>query len=366
MAEFEIRGTVVERGGRTGVQGLHVEAWDRDTRFHDMLGVAITDGAGRFRIRFTDEYFGDFRPDLLPDVFFRVFRDDALILTTQEEPLMNEPGPLITVVLEVEPLVEPEVGSDRVDASTALKALDFVRMSDFRGIRREAGDHVTLAGGLLARMAEGAFRQWDWQPVTTSDVRRSDVVNQDIQTAQARLAERQVAVESVEKYDPQLDRGTVKLLTALPARLDPGERVVLYEENGVVKYYARVSDKSAATIDQVEVERLSGELASVRTNVSQLESLRTEVQTLQSSAAQEREMASADLASVRGELAEIASLKQSLSSMQADLAQRNQTIATLQSELATIRTAQEGIVASDVMQKLNRLETQLNRLNPSG
>jgi hypothetical protein len=52
--------------------------------------------------------------------------------------------------------------------------------------------------------------------------------------------------------------------------------------------------------------------------------------------------------------------------MQADLAQRNQTIATLQSELAAVRTAQEGIVASDVMQKLTRLETQLNRLNPSG
>ncbi len=366
MTEFEIVGTVVERGTQHGVQGVRVEAWDRDTRYHDLLGSTVTDGAGRFQIRFTDEYYGDFQPDRMPDVFFRVFRDETLVLSTQDHPMENEPGPIIRVTLELDPVVEPQVADDRVSAVTAMKAITFLRTSDFRGVRRETGDRARSAGSFLGSMLLNGFRQWDWQPIRTAAVRKADIVDQDTQTAQTRLAEQKIEVAGVETYDPGLNRDSVRLLTAMPVRLQPGERVVLYEQDGKVKYYARVKEQPAATIDQQAVQRLGGELDSVKGQVAEVDSLRTAVDGLKASSEQEREATATDLAAVRTDLSDLTELKRTMAAMQADLTERNQTIARLQAELGEVKASQARIEQTDIVQRITSLETRVKRSGSGG
>jgi hypothetical protein len=363
MADYEIIGQVVEKGTERGVANVRVEAWDRDTRFHDMLGSAVTDGAGRFRMRFTDEYFGDFRPDVLPDVFYRVFRDEALVLSTQDQAATDVTGPRITVRLELEPVVEPPAREDRISANTAMKALAFVRESDFSGLRREARDEGKLAASLLGTMVMNGFRKWDWAPVGPSAVRKTDVVNQDTQTARTTLAAQNVTVDRVEEYKPGLDRDSRRLLTALPVRLQPGERVVLYEQDGKVKYYARVQEQPAATIDQADVQRLNSELNQVKSEMVEVNTLRTDVETLKSTSEQERGTTAADLAELRRELAEVAELKRNLATLQTELNRRDQTIANLQTELGNVKASQERIERTDLLQRLDGLETEVRRLN---
>ncbi len=366
MADYEILGTVVEKGTDKGVQGLRVEAWDRDTRFHDLLGSAITDGAGRFRLTFTDEYFGDYGGDLFPDVFYRVYRDDALILSTQDQPGSNERKPRITVRLEVEPLVERRAGPDRVPAMTAIKALNFVQKSDFRGLRREATDQTKLVGGFLGSMLAEGFKKWDWAPVSPTAIKNTDVINQDQQTAEAKLAAQGVVVEKVERYQPGLNRASLQSLTAAPVRLAPGERVVLYEEAGTIKYYSRVREPKAASVDQAEVARLGTELTAVRSEVAKVATLQTDVDVLKSTSEQARGEAVADIAGVRAQLLEVAQLRENLAAVQGDLAQRNQTIATLRAELDAVKASQELIQRTDLVQRLTRLENDVVRLRPRG
>ncbi len=353
MAEFEILGTVVERGTQKGVPNLRVEAWDRDVRFHSMLGCVTTDGAGQFRIRFTDEYFGDFGGDLLPDIFYRVYRDDTLILSTQDQVSENVQPGRIRVVLEIEPLQEPHARADRVDTDTAIKALTFVRESDFRGI---APDSMIAAG----------FRSWDWAPVRPKDVRHSDVVGQDTQLAQTKLAAMNIQVDHVEPYDPKPGRAGGRMLTTVPPTLSPGDRLVLYEENGRVKYYAKVRDAPAASIEQEDVARLSEEVAAVRTEVGEVATLRSEVSELRTASDQQRTETTGRIDEVRTRVDELAELRAAVAQLRTEVDQRNQTIATLQSELTTVKEAQTQIQDSDLPQRLGRLEGDVRRLRPGG
>ena len=73
--EYTVGGRVVDRTTRAGIRGVRVEAWDRDTRYHDLLGQAVTNADGQFAIGFDSAYFGDYAPDRAPDLFFKLFLD---------------------------------------------------------------------------------------------------------------------------------------------------------------------------------------------------------------------------------------------------------------------------------------------------
>lgn len=49
--------------------GLIVEAWDRDRKYHDKLGEAITNEKGQCIIQFDEEAFKDYAEEKV-DVFF--------------------------------------------------------------------------------------------------------------------------------------------------------------------------------------------------------------------------------------------------------------------------------------------------------
>jgi 5-hydroxyisourate hydrolase-like protein (transthyretin family) len=90
MAEkiFHIIGRVIDQSGQ-GVEGLRVEAWDKDLIFNDLVGSAETDAEGRFEIQFKESYFKEIFIDRKPDLFFKVFQNDELIKSTEDSVLWN-------------------------------------------------------------------------------------------------------------------------------------------------------------------------------------------------------------------------------------------------------------------------------------
>lgn len=263
--KYRIVGRVVDRRTRRGVCNLRVEAWDLDTRYHDMLGVAATDVEGNFTIRFTSEYFGDFAPDRAPDLFFRVFRGPELIKTTQAEPLSNvDPGET-KVIIEVDMPQAVQAGPDRLSAFQVRQGVIFLRKTDYRGLWGEAKDRAGLFGGLVADLLKAGLAGSELAPLKAPSVRTNAVINQDVTSARKNLEAQQVTVQEVKPYQPDRTAEGLEPLAGFPMRVKPGDRVVLYETQGQVKAYSVVRARQpAVTVGGADLDR---ELSAIRADL---------------------------------------------------------------------------------------------------
>lgn len=98
---FRITGRVIDRETEQGLAGLQVEAWDKDVRHSDLLGSAQTDERGRFEIEFDASHFQDHPSDQTPDVFFKVFRGEMLVTSTEGRITWNMEEETETVVIPI-------------------------------------------------------------------------------------------------------------------------------------------------------------------------------------------------------------------------------------------------------------------------
>lgn len=261
---FLIAGRVIDRSSRRGISGLRVEAWDKDTKYHDLLGVETTSSTGAFRIAFDDSYYGDFAPDRLPDVFFKIFQGQRLIKSTFDSPLMNVRGPKIEVTLEVD--LPPAVtgGKDRVSTDQAFGITGFLRRSDFRGVMRESRDKTSAFGGVLGDAIAQGLSDWNYEPVRPSATQTSAIVGQNEALARENLSSNGVVVNQSLAYDPKANTDTLKLATSLPTNLKSGDKVNLYVKDGTVKYYSVVKAQQTDTASAQELEAVKQELAATR------------------------------------------------------------------------------------------------------
>lgn len=109
---FRIRGLVIDSKTNRGLEGLRVEAWDKDLVCDDLAGSAVTDAEGGFSIEFGEGYFGELFFDRRPDLFFKVYRGGELITSTENSVLWNvERGDTeVTIEIDASGTGEPPAG----------------------------------------------------------------------------------------------------------------------------------------------------------------------------------------------------------------------------------------------------------------
>lgn len=117
--QFAIEGQIINRKNQKGIPRLRVEAWDKDLVCDDLLGTAQTDESGWFFLNFDEKYYNEICFDRKPDIYFKVFQEQALIHSTENSVLWNVSREKKTIVMEVT-LPTPENNSHTT--STALSA----------------------------------------------------------------------------------------------------------------------------------------------------------------------------------------------------------------------------------------------------
>jgi FtsP/CotA-like multicopper oxidase with cupredoxin domain len=94
---FQIRGRVVDQFTAEGIGGVRVEAWDKDFILDDYLGSASTITDGSFEIGFDDSAFQEFFVDRWPDLYFKVYCYNELLVSTEDSVLWNVATPRVGV-----------------------------------------------------------------------------------------------------------------------------------------------------------------------------------------------------------------------------------------------------------------------------
>jgi hypothetical protein len=102
MRTFYISGRVIDIKTQQGIQGLRVEAWDKDLLVDDLVGSVITNKDGIFQIQFDEFYFNDLFLDRQPDLFFKVYKKDRLLKSTEDSVLWNVSSEETTINIEIE------------------------------------------------------------------------------------------------------------------------------------------------------------------------------------------------------------------------------------------------------------------------
>lgn len=99
---YRITARIIDRQSGRGVPGLRVEAWDKDRIFDDLIGSAVTGSQGTLQFKFDESYFRELFLDRRPDLFFKVYREDELIKSTEDSVIWNVKSGDTELVIEVD------------------------------------------------------------------------------------------------------------------------------------------------------------------------------------------------------------------------------------------------------------------------
>jgi hypothetical protein len=87
--DYRVSGKVIHNQTGKGIPDLRIEAWDKDFIIDDLLGNALSDEAGLFQIDFHENYFREILFDRCPDIYFKVFQADRLLVDTRNHLFWN-------------------------------------------------------------------------------------------------------------------------------------------------------------------------------------------------------------------------------------------------------------------------------------
>jgi hypothetical protein len=352
---YQINGTVIDKRTRKGIGGLRVEAFDLDTRYHDLLGQDTTRPDGSFTMKFDQDYFGDYAPDRLPDIFFRVWLGEQQVLSTQDRPLMNVRTGKVTVTLEVD-MPEPEERKpDRLSYARSVQGIEFVRQSNFRAVGSDAMAKLDAVGGLLGKAITTKLKDFELKPIKGPSVPTRTVVNQDLATAQSNLSKNGITVNEIREYKPGGGE-TLQAATAFPLRLKAGDKVNLYQENGQVRYYSIVREKPAAGINEADVAELKTQVSDLRGSVREIEAVREDLTIVKAAGEENRQQVGGEVETLRAQVAELQAMKAEVQLVRQQSAEKDRTITSLQEEVTLLRSSHEQMRAQFSPDRLLRLE----------
>jgi hypothetical protein len=360
--EYLLQGVVVNRATQIGVRGVLVEAWDLDTKYNDMLGQVTTDANGEFTVGFDSDYFGNAKPDNGPDVFYKVFMDGKQVLSTVNNPVHNLQKGTTRVKLELDLPQLQAPGTDRVRTEQAFKAIDWWHASDFRGTFNQGKSQASTVGGVVGLMLGSAFTDFNFQPVQPKGVRENEVINQSPDNARSALMQQQVDVTEVKSVSALSAPGNTGAIAGYPVNLKAGDRVTLYQDNGVVKYYTRDPAPSSSA-DGATIARIDGDLQTVKTRVAGIDEIRAEVADVKTANAEAAARTAQEAALVQTHADELSRLQGELEKVQQANASKDLQIAKLQSDLSLVTKAQDSLIARLPLSRIDALEQQLNRLS---
>ncbi len=200
---YRILGQVIDKESRQGLAGLKVEAWDKDLIINDLVGSATTDEQGHFEIKFDATYFQELFLDRKPDLFFKVYRGDELLLNTQDAMVCTIAPGDTNVTLEVElsggePEEKPKVfvvrGRVVSHELVGLAGLPVI------AVDKNVGQDVELGKALTE--AKGAYRiQYE---ITSLQKRGKEKPDLQIKVAAAE-DEKQILAASTVRYNAGSD-----------------------------------------------------------------------------------------------------------------------------------------------------------------
>lgn len=102
MKPYRISGRVIDQQSCRAIAGLRVEAWDKDKQWQDLVGSADTDDTGYFLMEFDPAYFEKLFRGQQPDLYFKVYNEDALLKSTENSVLWNASTGAVTIPLTLD------------------------------------------------------------------------------------------------------------------------------------------------------------------------------------------------------------------------------------------------------------------------
>lgn len=99
---FMVHGKVEKQEDKVGIPGLIVEAVDKDFKYDDRLGSAITDRDGKFEIKYDERDFKDAYLDKQPDIFLRIKSPDGrTVLRTTKDKIRYKAGKTEEFIIDI-------------------------------------------------------------------------------------------------------------------------------------------------------------------------------------------------------------------------------------------------------------------------
>jgi hypothetical protein len=173
-----------------------------------------------------------------------------------------------------------------LNSKNSLAAVSYYQTGQLGAQIAGLRDRISLGRGLTTDWVGSLFQERVVDRPRRDKVvlAQSDLVNVPVAEAQRRAAAANVTIDNVVAYQPRQGAGNLRLLTEAPARLKRGERLTLYEQDGVVKYYA-ITPAPRVPAEPGEVTTLQASVAELQSRLeerdAELASLRTQLRAVE-------------------------------------------------------------------------------------
>ncbi len=208
----------------------------------------------------------------------------------------------------------------------------FAQTTDFSAMFGDLFGQLNLARGVSFDAVRSTVTQ-PAQKKQATFVRQQEVAGTSVSAASQRLEKAQVTVAEVRQYDPKSAGANLRRVARTPARMKPGARVTLYEQDGVVRYVGLAEE--AAPPDDAVTE-LRKELDTQKKALAELETIKVQLTETQTQLTRRDE----ELTAMRGQFSALAAAPAPPSAE--DMAAK---VAAMEAELAELRAFRDTVTA---------------------